>query len=397
MIDVMSLAQDAAITDAAWLHNLSPFALRLSGSTGLRWYGLSYACGFLIAWLLMRWLAKRNATPLTAQECTDALLALVMGVVVGGRLGYVLFYDPSLLTSFTKSAPWWGVVRLNEGGMASHGGMVGVVIACWWIARSASARLSSMQPQGETSQAGAWPQRVPTLHVMDLTAFVATLGLLLGRLANFVNGELLGKIVSPPGTPAPWWAVRFPQERLEWFGREGPAGVARGHAPALSPDQEVVLDALLARVRLPTDTDYGAYVRLLNELHHGGASVSRGIAADLAPLIAARHPSQLYQAFAEGIVLTVVLWMIWKRPRTPGMIASAFLVVYGVLRVVTEFWRLPDSHLSVERIAGLSRGQWLSVVMVLAGIALAVGAKVWSRNHRYPAMGGWGDVAHGAK
>jgi phosphatidylglycerol:prolipoprotein diacylglycerol transferase len=387
MMDLISLAQDAAMTDASWLHHLSPFALRLSGGMGLRWYGLSYACGFLIAWILMRWLSKRGATPLTAQECTDAMLALVMGVVVGGRLGYVLFYDPTLLTSFTKSAPWWGVLRLNEGGMASHGGMVGVIVACWWIARSASARLGAAGELGET---GAMQTRVPTLHVMDLTAFVATPGLLLGRLANFVNGELLGKIVSPPGVPGPWWAVRFPQERLDWFGREGPPGVARGHAPALAPDQELVLDAMLARVRLPNDTDYGAYVRLLNELQHGSASASRGIAADLAPLIAARHPSQLYQAFAEGIVLTVVLWMIWKRPRTPGMIAAAFLVVYGVLRVVTEFWRLPDSHLSVERIAGLSRGQWLSVVMVLAGIGLAAGASAWAKRKALREMGGWG-------
>ncbi len=392
MTDLLHLAQTPGITDAAWLHNLSPFAFQLSGGFGVRWYGLSYACGFVIAWLLMRWLSKRDATPLTAQECTDAMLALVMGVVVGGRLGYVLFYDISLLTSFTSSPPWWGVLRLNEGGMASHGGMVGVVVACWWIARSASAPLVRVEPD----QAPAILVRldVPTLHIMDLTAFVATPGLLLGRLANFVNGELLGKVVAPPGTPAPWWAVRFPQERLDWFGREGPPGVPRGHAPALTPDQELAMEALLARVRLPTDSDYGAYLRLLNELRHGSVGTARGIAADLAPLISARHPSQLYQAFAEGIVLTVVLWILWKRPRTPGMIAAAFLIVYGVLRVLTEFWRLPDSHLAVERIAGLSRGQWLSIVMVLAGIALAAGAHAWAKRKKYRAMGGWGAREH---
>jgi phosphatidylglycerol:prolipoprotein diacylglycerol transferase len=267
--------------------------------------------------------------------------------------------------------------------MASHGGMIGVVVACWLIARAASRNAEPLPASGSSA-----PPRVPTLHIMDLTAFVATPGLLLGRLANFINGELLGKIVAPPGQPAPWWAVRFPQERLDWYSRTGPLDQPRGHAPALTEDQSIALDAITQRFRLPSDNDYTAFTRVLHELQHASSATAKGLAADLAPLIAARHPSQLYQAFAEGIVLTIALWLIWRAPRTPGMIASAFLIIYGVLRIITELYRLPDSHLALERIAGLTRGQWLSVVMIVAGIALAAAAVKWRTRHNLSPMGG---------
>src|SRR5437870_1586985 len=101
---------------AAWLHNLSPFALRLWDDFGLRWYGLSYAAGFLVAWLLLRFLCRRGAAPFPAERAGDVILYGVVGVVVGGRLGYVLFYDPSLLWDFGHTPPWWGLLAINRGG-----------------------------------------------------------------------------------------------------------------------------------------------------------------------------------------------------------------------------------------------------------------------------------------
>lgn len=369
------------LTLGAWLHDLNPFLVEFSPGIGLRWYGLSYAAGFLAGWWILIRLARRGFTPLSPQRVGDAMVALIVGVIVGGRLGYVLFYDLPLLWNFSDSFPWWGVLRVSQGGMASHGGMLGVIIATWLISRPG--KHDEYGPRGP----------VPWLHVLDLTALACTPGLFFGRIANFINGELLGKIVAPPGEPAPWWAVRFPQERLDWWLRDAPPGQPRGHAPVLTPEQQFQLDALLTPYRKGGLDDYDAYARLLNDLQTGPARVSHEVAAKLAPLIAARHPSQLYQAVAEGLVVGVLLWLLWKRPRKPGVIVSVFLISYGVLRVLTEFVRLPDSHLAVQRFAGLSRGQWLSVVMVVCGVALLA----YFLRRAAPRMGGWGAARIGAK
>lgn len=321
------------LTLAAWVHDLNPFVWRISSAVGVRWYGLAYIAGFACAWLLLHVLAKRRLSLLKPEAVPDAMLALVIGVLVGGRLGYVVFYDPGLLVEFTSSPPWWGLLAINRGGMASHGGMVGVAAACWAIGRR---------------------ERIPFLHLLDLVALVAPIGLFFGRVANFINGELLGAVVAPPGRPGPWWTVKFPQE------------LATHHRPALDPDQVNRLEAILDRVAQPGDNYDKAVERLVSAIQHGNATLKN----DLAPLLASRHPSQLYQAFAEGIVLFATLWLIWARPRKPGVIGAWFLIVYGVLRIATEIWRLPDDTLAVQRILGLSRGQWLSVVMVVIGVVL---------------------------
>lgn len=163
---------------ASWVNDLNPFVWRISGDFGIRWYGLAYIAGFLCAWLILRHLAKRGACLIPAERLPDAMLAIMLGVLVGGRLGYVLIYQPSLLWDFSASAPWWGVLAINKGGMASHGGMAGLIFAGMWIARSC---------------------RVPTLHVLDMMTLTGPIGLFLGRIANFVNGELLGRIVAAPG------------------------------------------------------------------------------------------------------------------------------------------------------------------------------------------------------
>jgi phosphatidylglycerol:prolipoprotein diacylglycerol transferase len=334
---------------AAWLHDIDPFAVRFTETLGVRWYGLSYVAGFLAAWALLKALARRGLILAQPNHVADLIFAVIVGTLAGGRLGYCLFYRPELFIDVRSGVPFWGVLALTEGGMASHGGMIGITLACVWFARR---------------------HRVPLLHVMDCIAFAAPIGILLGRVANFVNGELLGRIVALPGEPAPWWAVKFPQELLE------------GHAPALTDRQQEDLARLLAEVS-PPDQPAGidALATLIDRVQAGDAS----LASRLDPLISARHPSQVYQAIAEGVVVFIVLAMLWRRPRKPGVIVAAFFVTYGVGRILTEFIRLPDAHLAHQRFAGLSRGQWLSALMVLVGVAL-LGWIVRSPSRR---LGGW--------
>lgn len=331
----------------AWVHNLDPFLVRITPEFGVRWYGLAYIAGFACAWLLLQWLARRRLILLTPTQATDAMFALILGVLLGGRLGYVLVYDRSLITTMLPGPPWWGVLAINKGGMASHGGMVGAILACCWVARRT---------------------RVPTLHLMDMFALATPPGLFFGRLANFVNGELLGRVAAAPGEPAPWWAVKFPTELID------------GHAPRLTTEQATRLDALLRSVAPGEERDIAAR-RLIAGIQRGAERYTR----ELEPLLSARHPSQLYQAFAEGVVLWAALWVVWRRPRKPGVISACFLIVYGVGRICTEFWRLPDAHLHVQRPGGLSYGQWLSVGIIAGGIGILVLA---ARRGAVP-IGGW--------
>jgi phosphatidylglycerol:prolipoprotein diacylglycerol transferase len=250
--------------------------------------------------------------------------------------------------------------------MASHGGMMGVIIASWFIARGYK------DPQGVVRE------KVPWMHMIDLTAIACTPGLMLGRIANFINGELLGKIVAMPGEPAPWWAVKFPQEVLS-------DPMPHGHAPPLTPDQAHQLAALVNQ-----EPFHGSYERVLQTLQSGGAKGAQ-VAQQLAPLISARYPSQLMQAATDGLVLGTVLWLLWLHPRKPGVIGCSFLILYGLLRIATEFIRLPDPQLAIlKETTGLSMGQWLSVMMVLLGGA----GLIFVLRRDVPKIGGWRQAAH---
>lgn len=364
-------------TLAAWLHTLDPFLVRFGPELGVRWYGLSYVVAFIIGWLLWRGLARRGLVTTPPERVPDAMIAVILGTMLGGRIGYIAVYDPALLTEFTGVFPFWGALAINKGGMASHGGLVGLCVAAWWVSRGWPAT----GPGGAIERVG----RASVLQVMDILALIAPPGLFLGRCANFINGELLGAIVSPPGAPAPAWAVRFPQELRGWV--EPGLRDALSHTPDLNAAQQATLARMVEQVRLP------------------GESFSRGVervveqpgrfAEGLTQIVSARHPSQLYQAVAEGLVLGVVLWVIAARPRRAGVIAAWFFIVYGVLRVLTEVWRLPDPQFGATmRIAGLSRGQLLSVAMVAVGVALLVFALRRSR----ALSGGWrGSAARAAE
>lgn len=257
---------------AFWVHDLDPVAFRFPEGWplgGVHWYGLAYAAGFLTAaWFFGRW-RRAGVTPLRDGADESALMtALMVGVVGGGRLGHVLLYareefaaDPMML------------FRVWQGGMASHGGFLGVALACLWFARS---------------------RKVSFLAVGDLVCAATPAGILFGRIANFVNAELVGR---PSGVP---WAVIFPRE---------------GRDP--------------------------------------------------------RHPSQLYEAFGEGLL--PLLWMAWRYPRRlpPGRAAGEFLLLYSAARVVCEAFRLPeDGHLF-----GLTAGQFWTLPLAAAGAFLVLRAR----------------------
>lgn len=357
----------------AWVHDLSPFLIRFTPTFGIRWYGLSYAAAFVISWFVLKALSRKGLFLVPERHVSDAMTALVIGVVAGGRLGYVFFYDPQLFLTFEKSFPWWGVLAINKGGMASHGGFIGVIVASWYISRGFKKRDENKLGIAGSERVG----RSPQLHILDVLAAVAPIGLMLGRIANFVNGELLGAVVSKPGEPSPWWAVKFPQE------------IGSGHAPELTPEQSNQLLDLLER--------HGGEAGLLDAVQHGYGAEHGMLIESLAPLLAARHPSQLYQAIAEGPVLFVVLWLIWRRPRVPGVVGCWFLITYGVLRIMTELWRLPDAQHAIQRFAGLSRGQWLSVGMIVVGAVTMTVVLSRAKRMQTEKLGGWAHSAATAK
>ncbi len=335
---------------AVYLHRVDPFVFRV-GDIGLRWYGLSYLLGFLVAYWLIRRVVRGGGSWIELKRVGDFVVAVAVGIVVGGRLGYALFYRPETIWTFSGSAPFWELLAINHGGMASHGGIIGAVLGCYWFARRS----------GGSGSGGRF------LHTVDLMAFTAGPGLFLGRMANFINGELYGRAA---GADLPW-AVRFPQEMYTWSYERLTELVAK-------------LDAIpSARAAMAED---GAYPlpAIIDLIQRNNEAVIRVVE----PLLTPRHPSQLYQGLLEGLLLFVILAVAWARPRKPGVVSGLACLCYGVLRIVGEFYREPDSHLGFQWL-GLTRGQWLSVVMVAAGVAMLV---VFSRRGG-ERMGGWRDGA----
>jgi phosphatidylglycerol---prolipoprotein diacylglyceryl transferase len=262
-------------TLAHWVHDLDPFVIQFGQGFGIRWYGLAYVLGFIGGAWLVRQAARAQRFRVPTESISDLMMALIIGVMVGGRLGYFILYHPDWLLSEPLV-----LFRIWEGGMASHGGFLGVAAAMAWYAHK---------------------QHVTLLHVGDAVIPAVPLGLMLGRIANFINGELWGRVTTVR------WGVIFPES-----------------APPGTPVE----------------------------------------------LIPARHPSQLYAAALEGLLLLVYLqWRFWRTPvvaRQPGRLSGEFLIGYAIVRAISEQFRQPDA----EPILGLTRGTFYSILVALVGLFL---------------------------
>jgi phosphatidylglycerol:prolipoprotein diacylglycerol transferase len=252
-----------------------PVALHI-GPLAIRWYGLMYLVGFALIWGAGRWrIAKQPVGVWRVKDLDDALFYGILGTILGGRLGYVLFYKFG-----DYLAEPWKIFYVWEGGMSFHGGMLGVIFAMWLFARM---------------------RRQDWLRITDFVAALIPLALASGRLGNFINAELWGRPADVP------WAMIFPN-------------------------------------------------------------------VDNVP----RHPSQLYEFALEGVTLFLLLWWYSSKPRPRGAVSGLFLVSYGVFRFIVEFTREPDRFLGFLAL-GLTMGQWLSLPMIVIGVAMMMWA--YSKDH----------------
>jgi phosphatidylglycerol:prolipoprotein diacylglycerol transferase len=280
-----------------YLHNINPIVFELGGPLAVRWYGISYLLGFVAAILFLRHWSKKNEFDVPVAEVSNFVVMMAFfGVFLGGRLGYVLFYSfDSLLTD-----PFY-VFKVWEGGMASHGGLIGVILFMLWYAKK---------------------HKVSFWNLTDNMACTASLGIAFGRLANFINGELWGRVTSVK------WAVLFPQE---------------------------------------LGLHYGQYdAPMLQTLVDSG---------ELLP----RHPSQLYQAFGEGFLVFGIMLLLrstaWGKRK--GALSGSYLVLYALARIGMEFFREPDSP---TYFGWLTKGQLYSILMILGAIIVYWKKDLFTKN-----------------
>jgi phosphatidylglycerol:prolipoprotein diacylglycerol transferase len=301
---------------AYYIHDISPFLFRIGDGFGVRWYGLAYVLAFLSAWAVFMHLARRGFSDIPPTAVGDFITGTALfGVILGGRLGYMLFYD---WDNFSHDP--LAIFRIWDGGMASHGGILGIVVFTWVYSRR---------------------KHIPWLNIGDNTVVAAPLGLFLGRCANFINGELYGRPATVP------WAVQFPKELHD--------------APP-----ETVRHVLLAASSINPD-----WTTVQALVDHAGKSPALNdvLAATLTP----RHPSQLYAAALEGATLFAILWILRTRFRLPdGVLTGVFFIGYALLRITSEMFREPDAPLTWI----LSRGQFLSLFLILIGFAFLAASRI---------------------
>ena len=305
----------AARVFATYVHDLNPIALPIYGGLALRWYGLAYLAGFVAGFLLLRNLAQRGLWVMKPEKVGDFIAACALfGVFLGGRLGYIFFYHlPKVGWGSLASDPLL-IFRVWEGGMASHGGILGLAIFTWVYAK-----------KHEVSWAG----------LADGLSVVGPLGLFFGRLANFINGELYGRVASGVA-----WAVKFPQSlALE--------------------SNETQAAAWQASVRVdPTLVDAKSLDTLI-----AAARTNPKLSETLGEFLPPRHPSQIYEGLLEGLLLFVILWVVRIRfPKAPaGLLTGLFFALYAVFRIFGEQFREPDAAM----VGLMTKGQFFSVFMFL--------------------------------
>ncbi len=341
------------------VHTLDPFLWKIYGNFGIRWYGTAYLGGFICAYFMIYKMALINKAQIPVRLVSDFITYCAIGILVGGRLGYVFFYSPDLLTQFKSELPFWGVFAVNEGGMASHGGMIGLFIACFLFARA---------------------HRLNLLHLLDWVCICGPIGIFFGRIANFINGELVGR----PSAPDFPLGVKFPSDIFLWSSQEPEKMKQLGDVvDKLGMTKENWL-TLLDKSK----TDFAAQISVHDFLNKIVSAIQEGnqvVTDALAPLLVLRHPSQLYAALTEGLLLFLILWFIWYKPRKPGVISALFVIFYAIIRISDENFRMPDAQIGFDYL-DITRGQILSGVMLLIGFFLLI---VWGRRLAQP-LGGWG-------
>ncbi|MDQ6626048.1 MAG: prolipoprotein diacylglyceryl transferase [Verrucomicrobiota bacterium] len=300
---------------AYYLHKLDPFIFHVTDTFGPRWYGMAYVSAFICGYALLLWLSKRGYADLPQKQVGDFITwAALFGVMLGGRLGYVLFYKPEMLRDPLS------IFRVWEGGMSAHGGMLGLVLFTLYYARK---------------------HRLAWTNLGDNLCVAAPIGLFFGRCANFINGELYGRATNVR------WAMQFPKELLD-APNSAEAERAVAAAQAIDPginSPEAILHAV---------------------------QTNRHVVGALRPILTPRHPSQLYEALLEGVVLFAILWFVRTRTRQPnGVLTGLFFICYAIFRIVVENFREPDASL----IGPFTRGQFFSFFLVLLGIAFIIVAK----------------------
>lgn len=293
---------------AYYLHNLSPYIIRFGDSLALHWYGFAYVLGFYCCFLVMRSLARRGYGELKPEQVGDFItMVALFGVLLGGRIGYILFYKFD--EYFANPVD---VLKLWKGGMSSHGGILGVMLFTLWYARR---------------------HKISWLALGDNLVVGAPLGILFGRIANFINGELWGHPADVP------WAVKFPGE------------LARNGIPPSFYGIETA------------DEQFPAHSNEIVAL----AERFPGALSKIEAALPARHPSQLYEACLEGLLLFAVLYFVRTRSRDlpNGLLTGIFFLLYAVVRIIGEQFRVPDASL----IMGVTRGQFYSIFMVVIGLS----------------------------
>lgn len=306
---------------AYYIDDLSPFLVHFSGGIGIRWYGMAYLAGFVIGIFLYRRLALRGFSDLQPNQVADFItMAALFGVLIGGRLGYMLFYDTDRFFHHP-----FVIFQVWDGGMASHGGIIGLTLYTLWYARH---------------------HRISFCNLTDNLVVVGPVGVFFGRCANFINGELYGRVTDAS------WAMQFPKEILFY----PPEKLERvlDQAVAINPAFSSP-EAIIANVRSSAPLrDY------------------------LGSVLSPRYPSQLVEAGLEGVFLFLLLWTLRTRVRlADGALSGIFFLAYALVRIGGECFREPDAPLT----GVLTRGQFLSLFMIAVGLSFLL----WSwLKPRYP-------------
>jgi len=301
---------------AYYVHDLSPYLVRFTDAIAIRWYGLAYVAAFFLGILVVKSLSRRGYCDIPEAKVADFIIGgAIFGVLLGGRLGYMLFYNWDGLIHDPIS-----IVRVWDGGMSAHGGMIGLTLYTGWY---------------------SWRSKISWLNIGDSVVVAAPLGLFLGRLANFINGELYGRVTNVP------WAIQFPKEL--YTAPQETVSLALQESTSINPAWNSV-DAIIEASRN-----------------------SEPLRSALAGILSPRHPSQFYEAFLEGALLFTVLWLLRTKVRLPnGVLTAIFFFGYALLRSISEFFREPDAPLT----GSLTRGQFLSIFLVLIGLGFLVAAMI---------------------